>query len=48
MSEPPETDDGSQPHTTTGVPPVPGPPPGLEGEEDRDEPWANPAVMDPG
>jgi hypothetical protein len=47
MTEPDQTDDGSQPETATDVPPVPGPSPGLEGDE-PDQPWANPAVMDPG
>jgi hypothetical protein len=47
MSEPERADDGLQPETATAVPPVPGPPPGREDEE-PDDLWANPAVMDPG
>jgi hypothetical protein len=47
MSEPDLTDDGSQPETPTGVPPVPGPPPGLEDDAVEGESPINPAVMSP-
>jgi hypothetical protein len=50
MSEPPDEDvpgEGSRPETPTGVPPVPGPPPGWAEEAGEDEPPISPAVLNP-
>jgi hypothetical protein len=47
MSEPPIDDDEAAPETPTGVPPVPGPPPGRAEEAGEDEPPISPAVMNP-
>lgn len=40
-------DEGMRPETPTGVPPVPGPPPGLAEEAGEDEPPISPAVLNP-
>ena len=40
-------DDGMQPETPTGVPPVPGPPPGWAERAGEDEPPISPAVLNP-
>lgn len=50
MSEPLDDDrpaDGAHPDTPTGVPPVPGPPPGRAEEAGEDEPPISPAVLNP-
>ena len=51
MSEPLDDDeaagDGAHPETPTGVPPVPGPPPGRAEEAGEDEPPISPAVLNP-
>ena len=40
-------DEGAHPETPTGVPPVPGPPPGLAEEAGEHEPPISPAVLNP-
>ena len=50
MSEPLDddlADEVAHPETPTGVPPVPGPPPGWAEAAGEDEPPISPAVMNP-